>query len=125
MTNDCVPPDPTKADAHWLRHESGTLVSIEWVPTHIAARLGFWREFGGSEITYNLGYRYFRPVLTPKQEDALRQEVAEQRALIAHLRAERANALADVEELRAEITRLTTALDERASEAADGEWRVL
>lgn len=152
MTNDCVPTDPTKAGAHWLQFEDDRQV-VCWRPTGASEHIGMWVGYWHPMEMHRRGYRYLRPVVSPQQEDALHAEIDEMSTTVAEqTRANEAlrrhnekliteadrlfatnSALNDmvqrerdtVGQLRQRITELATALDERASEMQEREWRVL
>ena len=86
MSNACVPPDPTKAGAHWLERKDKTHVIANWVISVHAHAPGRWyfvsEPWLGGEDAADMGMRYLRPVLTPDQEDALHTEIDEMAAAL-------------------------------------------
>jgi len=131
MTDACIPPDPTKAGAHWLERKDKTRVISSWVLSVRAHALGRWYFIGepwleGEDAAD--GMRYLRPVLTPEQEDALHTEIDEMSIALDCAHHDLLTACKEIGTLRADRERLCAALTEATTardDAADLEWRAM
>lgn len=123
MRDACVPPDQTLAAAHWLQR-----IILDKKPFTAYWLAGQWQITQTTYVEWlnpweasRRGYVYLRPVPTMEEEDMLRLELLRARETIEELRD---TILAQQRYVR-EARELTTALDERASETQEREWRVL
>ena len=135
MSDACIPPDPTKAGAHWLKNERWDCpVSMDWNPVQKEWSVATPACCGRLSVRYmtNDGWHYIRPVLTPDQEDALHAEIDEMAAALNDVSRDLLAAYeeigtlrADRERLRAALTEATTARDDAAGDAMEREWRAM